>query len=143
MKHLLRTAAATTGVVTVLASALVTAGTATADDTPSNSQSGVRVIAQAHTEGGGWVEYAADDSSSDFSAQAVEEVGGGIWSYGATYNAAGQKVCYSQYRHETEAHGSSVSMDGSTDSDWVGPGAVSNASVTKYTTATCRAYWRK
>lgn len=142
MKRTMRTLAATTGIVTVLAGTLVTAGTAAAEDTATN-QSGIHIVAQAHTDEGGWIEYAIDDLADGVTIQAVEEVGGGIWSHGATANAAGQKSCYSQYRHDSVAHGSSVEMDGSKDSDWVGPGAVSSARVTKYTTATCKTYWRK
>ncbi|EHK87527.1 hypothetical protein SZMC14600_09398 [Saccharomonospora azurea SZMC 14600] len=143
MKRTMRTLAATTGIVTVLAGTLVTAGTAAAEDAATTNQPGIRIVAQAHTDEGGWIEYAIDDLADGVTIQAVEEVGGGIWSHGATANAAGQKSCYSQYRHDSVAHGSSVEMDGSKDSDWVGPGAVSSARVTKYTTATCKTYWRK
>ncbi|WP_197319795.1 lactococcin 972 family bacteriocin [Saccharomonospora sp. NB11] len=139
MKRTLRALAATTGIVTVLTGTLV-AGTAAAD---TASDSGIRIIAQHHTENGGWVEYTLDGDASGMTIQTVEEVGGGIWSYGATANAAGQKSCYSQYSHATVAHGSSVSMDGSEDSDWVGPGGLASSRVTKYTTATCKTYWRK
>lgn len=116
-------------------------------------QEGIRVIASGVTAEGGWVAYtgygkvkvdgAASGSGGGMQALGVKEVGGGIWAYGSTIRLNGKKACYSQYEHKTVSHGSSVSMDGSTDSDWVGKGKVSDAYVTKYTTQTCYAYWRK
>ncbi len=143
--------AVATGVVAAVASAIVSTSTAAAADgtDPAPDHSGIQVVAYGETADGGWVEYTGvgevtvDGSSTGPGAQAVKEVGGGTWSYGSGPNAIGQKSCYSQYRHYDVAHGSSVSMDGSTDSEWVGPGAVSSARVTMYTTATCKAYWRK
>ncbi|TQM80614.1 lactococcin 972-like bacteriocin [Saccharothrix saharensis] len=111
--------------------------------------SGIRVVAQGQTVDGGWVEYTGagaitvDGTSGEVGAQAVEKVGGGTWAYGATYNAGGRKVCYSQYEHLTVSHGSSVEMNGGYDSDWVRAGYVSYARLAEYTSATCKAYWRK
>ncbi len=143
--------AVTTGVMAAIASTLALTGTAsaTADAVSTPDRSGIQVVASGETADGGWVEYTGvgevtvDGSADGPGAQAVKEVGGGTWSFGSGPNAIGQKSCYSQYRHYDVAHGSSVSMDGSTDSDWVGPGAVSSARVTMYTTEVCRAYWRK
>ncbi|GAA4872080.1 lactococcin 972 family bacteriocin [Saccharopolyspora cebuensis] len=138
------------GVTTAFAGTVFAAGAAAADGPDHTAeQSGIRIIAQGVTADGGWVEYTGvghivvDGTADGVGARAVEEVGGGIWSYGSTRNAIGQKSCYSQYQHDTVAHGSSVSMDGREDSEWVGPGAVSSARLTEYTTATCKTYWRK
>jgi hypothetical protein len=115
----------------------------------TNDQSGLRVVAQGRTTNGGWIEYAGvgeitvDDTSSEVGALATVEVGGGVWAYGATVNAGGQKVCYSQYQHLSVAHGSSVEMNGLSDSDRVGAGYVSYARVAAYTSATCKTYWSK
>ncbi|EID56473.1 lactococcin 972 family bacteriocin [Saccharomonospora xinjiangensis] len=145
MKRPLRRMALTTGVAMALTSTIFATGAAAATpgDTATTNNAGIRVVAQAHTATGGWGEYAIDDTADDITIQVTESVGGGIWSHGATTNLIGQKVCYSQYRHNSVSHGSSVTMDGSKDSDWVGPGAVSDANITKYTTATCRTYWSK
>ncbi|RSN39877.1 bacteriocin [Amycolatopsis sp. WAC 04197] len=110
---------------------------------PEGPSSEIRVLAQEQTDFGGWVVYTVDGTSGSMGAQTVKEVGGGIWSYGSGPNAIGQKGCHSQYKHDHVSHGSSVEMDGRTDSDYVGPGAVSDARLVFYTTATCKAYWRK
>jgi hypothetical protein len=128
---------------------MMSSAPAHAGEGTTNDQSGIRIVAQGQTGDGGWVEYtgvgeiSTDDTSDGAETMAAKEVGGGIWSYGATYNLAGRKACYSQYRHGEVEHGSSVAMNGRTDSDWVGPGAVSSARLAEYTTATCRAYWSK
>ncbi|CAM3021059.1 lactococcin 972 family bacteriocin [Saccharomonospora xinjiangensis] len=145
MKRPMRRMALTTGVAMALTSTIFATGAAaaTTGDAATANNAGIRVVAQAHTATGGWIEYTIDDTADDVTIQTVEYVGGGTWSHGATVNAIGQKSCYSQYQHNTVSHGSSVTMDGSKDSDWVGPGAVSDARITKYTTATCRTYWSK
>ncbi|HXH80315.1 lactococcin 972 family bacteriocin [Nocardioides sp.] len=119
----------------------------------SNKDSGITIIAQGETADGGWVAFtglgrAVIDGSDSVqapgaSARAVVSAGGGTWAYGSTRTLSGQKVCYSQYDHADVDHGSSVKMDGETDSSYVGAGYVSNARVDRYTTQTCYAYWRK
>lgn len=114
---------------------------------------GIRVIDSGVTAEGGWVAYTgygkvevggtAPSAGGGVQALGVQEVGGGTWAYGSSIRLNGKKACYSQYEHNSVSHGSSVKMDGSTDSDWVGKGKVSDAYVTKYTTQTCYAYWRK
>lgn len=114
--------------------------------TPAETGS-ITIVARGTTTDGGWVAFngtgASRAGSTGVSAYTVTSVGGGTWSYGATLNAAGQKVCYSQYKHNSTAHGSSVNMSNLSDSDYVAAGEVSYARVTKYTTSTCYAYWRK
>ncbi|MFC3899238.1 lactococcin 972 family bacteriocin [Lentzea rhizosphaerae] len=127
----------------VVALAVVMVSAPASASTVSHGSTGIRIVAQGQTVNGGWVEYTVDGTSSGFGAQAVEKVGGGIWAYGATFNAAGQKVCYSQYEHTKVAHGSSVQMNGQYHSDWVGAGYVSNARLAEHTSATCKTYWRK
>ncbi|MCP2330481.1 lactococcin 972 family bacteriocin [Actinoalloteichus caeruleus] len=150
MRRFPRVMAAATGIAAAVAGTVLTTGAAAAESpTLIAEEPGIQIIAQGQTADGGWVEYTGvgeivvDGTSDGVGARAVEEVGGGIWSYGSTRNLAGRKVCYSQYQHQTAAHGSSVSMNGKEDSDWVGPGAVSSARLTEYTNATCHAYWRK
>ncbi|MFE5563870.1 lactococcin 972 family bacteriocin [Amycolatopsis japonica] len=137
---------ACTAALTALAM-FVAAPVASADS--AGPESGIRIIAQEHTEYSGWVEYTGtgtvtiDGAAGGMGTQTVKRVGGGIWSYGSGPNAIGQKGCHSQYKHDQVSHGSSVEMDGRKDSDYVGAGAVSDARLVFYTTATCKAYWRK
>lgn len=86
-----------------------------------------------HHPDGGWVAFNGTGSSragsTGVSAYTVTSVGGGTLSYGATLNAAGQKVRYSQYKykHNSTGHGSSVNMSNLSDSDYVAAGEVSYA----------------
>ncbi|WP_248581638.1 lactococcin 972 family bacteriocin [Nocardioides sp. InS609-2] len=115
--------------------------------------SSIKIIDQGITASGGWVAYTGVGKivvdgtdgvvANGISARGVQEVGGGIWSYGSSFNWVGQKNCYSQYQHETVSHGSSVLMDSIGDSDWRLKGTVAASKVTAFTTATCYAYWRK
>ncbi|WP_026065837.1 lactococcin 972 family bacteriocin [Actinoalloteichus spitiensis] len=150
MRRFPRMMAVATGIAAAVAGTVFTTGAAAAEGpTVIGEEPGIQIIAHGRTADGGWVEYTGvgeivvDGTTDGLGTRAVEEVGGGIWSYGATRNLAGQKVCYSQYQHATVAHGSSVSMNDKSDSDWVGPGAVSSARLTEHTNATCHAYWRK
>lgn len=114
----------------------------------------IRIIASGVSAKGGWVEFSGtgtvkiDGTTQTIGTTAAriaaetKEVGGGIWYYGASVNGGGQKTCTSQYYHGNLTHGSSVKMNGMTDSDDVGPGDVSMANVTGWTDATCYAYWR-
>lgn len=133
----------------IVASSLALASSAlvapAAAETPAET-GGITIVARGNTPDGGWVAFNGTGSSrtgsTGVSAYTVTSVGGGTWSYGATL-AGGQKVCYSQYKHNSTAHGSSVNMSNLSDSDYVAAGAVSYARVAKFTTATCYAYWRK
>ncbi len=96
--------------------------------------SSIKIIDQGTTASGGWVAYTGVGKiviggpdgvvARGISVRGVQEVGGGISSYGSSFNWVGQKNCYSQYQHETASHDSSVKMDGIGDSDWRSKGTV-------------------
>jgi hypothetical protein len=137
----------------VAASFLAVAPAHAAKPVPSEPE-GIRVIASGVTEDGGWVAYTGTgevkiDGTKRITRKGIVpmaittvNVGGGVWSYGSTFNLIGQKVCTSQYQHYSRSHGATSSMNGMVDRSDRPAGTVAYTSVTGWTGATCYAYWR-
>lgn len=117
------------------------------------SSDGIKIIAQGVTAHGGWVEFTGVGhitivgtkvltSSATVAPLTVKEVGGGTWDYGSSIRLNGKKACWSYYYHPSVLHGSTASMSDLSDAEVADAGGTSYAYVTKYTTATCYAYWR-
>lgn len=108
----------------------------------------IKIIDGGETETGGYVTFTGDgtvtvdgQSSDGFAAAATKRVGGGEWRYGTSYNAGGQKSCFSKYYHWYNRHSATARMDGYTDTDTSGARGWAEAYVIRWTTDTCRVYW--
>lgn len=137
----------------VAASFLAVAPAHAAKPVPAEPE-GIRVIASGVTESGGWVAYTGTgEVTIDGTRRTIRKgvspqiittvgVGGGVWTYGSTYNLIGQKVCTSQYQHFSRAHGATSIMNGMVDRRDQPAKTVAYTRVAGWTGATCYAYWR-
>lgn len=72
----------------------------------------------------------------------TENVGGGTWTYGVTYDTALQKHCFSKYMHATKHHTATAVMGDKVERRGAASGTWASASVTGGLRAgTCNAYW--
>ena len=121
------------------AAALAGAGPAAADE--ESQATGIQVIAQGETATGGWVQFTGtgqvvvdgETPEGSIGTRAIAKVGGGTWSYGASLNAGGKKVCRSHYMHPSVGHGATVKMNGKTRSAWAPAGGLAAADYAEYT----------
>lgn len=134
---------------TIAGAAALGAGPAAAAE--QSRTTGIQVISQGETATGGWVQFTGtgevvvngETPGGTIGTRAFKKVGGGTWSYGATLNAGGKKVCRSHYLHPSVGHGATAKMNGKTRSAWAPAGGLAAASYAEYTTATCYASWSK
>lgn len=117
---------------------VVTAAVAAASLVPATAAN----AAAPKPKAGGWV--AITITPGRVTPRAVQNVGGGTWSYGTTTIASSggtRKQCYSNYVHNSKRHSSTAILADVQEKTYANAGSWSNASVVAGSKNTCYAYW--